>query len=285
MIFFWTIHLTDELSSTAAYISPAPFHLTIHHPSKTTISCRFQSTFLLALFSSLSHSKAQKLTYDCHKQKKLKQNAFDLFARKSACVVRVVNDDFYSIYYKLFHTIIDISPLSVDRNTIFYKVLYKQFQTLEEEKKKEKCLMKGERERERVLWAGKKLTPEPHNIKAINQIFINLLDSVTIKTVQWFSSSFGTQLLKVFPLLHQQQARFVISQKAMRKKRTRILNVIQCFPLLINPFEISEWFASDVKSSCRCFSFFSQTKLSDFLCISKRKREKLWKVESYLGRV
>lgn len=192
--------------------------------------------------------------------------------------VWVVNDDFYSIYYKLFHTIIDISPLSADRNTIFYKVLYKQFQTLEEKwkKKKEKCLI--EAWRERALWAGKKLTPEPHNIKAINQIFINLLDSVTIKTVQWFSR---LAIVKLFPPLHQHSDLWFRKKRAERKGQEwwMLYNKL-CFPLLINLFGIfrTKWFASDVSVSCRLFA----NKVIGFSA-SQTGRGKLWEVKSLPG--
>lgn len=80
------------------------------------------------------------------------------FVRKEiGLCVWVVNDDFYSIYYKLFHTIIDISPLSSDRNTIFYKVLYKQFPTAGEGK--------GERRRKSVWW---KLEGESIELKEVD---------------------------------------------------------------------------------------------------------------------
>lgn len=108
----------------------------------------------------------------------------------------------------------------------------------------------------------------PHNIKAINQIFINLLDSLTIKTVQWIS--FEQLLLTFLPpfvLLFGCFVSIVSSDFAEKNKKYErktwkgqkcwMLYNKLCFPLLINLFGIfrleMRWqFSTDVNVPCSC---------------------------------
>lgn len=155
-------------------ISPDRFHLTIHHGERTVRLQRKIFYWVLFLI---------KLTYDVRETKELKRIVLEINCLCLGGKWWLLYHLLQIILYNNWH----ITTL-VDRNTIFYKLLYKHFSEIE-------IMWWKYQERQRRRPKGECLEDfclrsEPHNIKAINQIFINLLDSLTIKTVQWFCASF-----------------------------------------------------------------------------------------------
>lgn len=174
----------------------------------------------------------------------------------------------------------------VDSNTIFYKALYKQFESklFDGNVDDSQLTRKGEKIFQRSLENNFDRTWNPNNIKAINQIFINLLDSLTIKTVQWISS---LQLLTFFPplccFISILNLWFCKKKKNERKKgwmekSSWMLYNKLCFPLLINLFgifrlEMRRRFSMDVNVSWILFFLLSYTSIRRYriFCISTER--------------